>query len=1309
MTMSTDERWLLIEELFALALEQPVSARREFVASLTTEVPELREELEALLAHADCEGVEDPGATLRSAIADAAADLADVVPGPCACRGLDRCGEHRVKMPGSPTAPYKMTVTVAREFFGTERFELVRELGKGGMGIVYEVFDRDRGERVALKMLRNVDGAAILLLKQEFRTLNKLIHPNLVRLGELFESRGDWFFTMELVKGSQLLAWLRAGDAARIRHALSQLVEAIGALHDAGHVHRDVKPSNVLVSDGRVILLDFGLAIARDHEPTTWSNASVVGTPDYMAPEQAAARPIGPEADFYAVGVILYQALTGRLPIHGHPLQVVTDKQHVIPPAPSTLAADIPPDLDLLCCDLLQIDPEMRPQREEVLRRLATPDCHDAQRSGYGSDPLPRRSGRQAFIGREPELSALRDALARQAQGEPVTVLIEAESGMGKSALGEQFVAGLDRHHVVVLRGRCYERESVPYKAIDGVVDSLSRFMARLPDKEAAALLPFHVGSLADVFPVLRDVRVIVEQPRVPNAPDPQEQRRRMFAALRELLARLGARHQLVLMIDDLHWADEDSLALLAAILRSPEAPRLLLLGTTWPRGDDAATDLGKDLRRLVLKPLDEDDTRQLAKTLSESTRASLGESIVDTIVRESAGHPMFVAELVRYAALRGNMGTAAHEICLDDVLAARIEALDPAERQLVELVASADRPVALEVASRALGTAPPTLFSLVDRLQSANLLRATGRTGLDSIELYHDRMRRAVTSRTEQRKTDLHRRLAVALEATAADTQPMLVGEHWEQAGELARATAHYERAGDRATKALAFDHAVKLYERCLALVPDASPSTRAKLADSYANAGRGREAADMYLALAHESKVTADALELEQKAAHQLLRGGHIDDGVVVLERLLTAVGIDLPSTPRQALTSLLWRRARLRIRGTGFTPRDPSQVTREALARIDMVWSAACGLSMTDWICGASFQTLNLLLSLQTGETFRARRALLLEACHVAARGGASARAARLVDFATEGAQLDDPYLSGWACLARAYIAYNQGDWRNAFNRAEAADSIFGSNCTNAIWERNTAHALSHWSQVYLGSLKSLGQMLPKRLHQAELRGDLYAVWAASISVLNWLARDDVARGRAAVARVSERWSLRGYQIQHWREMASNVLLDLYIGDARSARRRIESGWAPMSGSLLTRVQFVRFELHELQARTALAVAVSLQGSERARYLHVAERYTSKLGREGMAWTDAIAMLRRAGIRAARGDQDGAVRAYRAALAACSAQELGLHTAAARVRLGELIGGDEGTTLRDTGFAALRAEDVEQPGRMVALFAP
>src|SRR5262249_14461474 len=200
----------------------------------------------------------------------------------------------------------------------------------------------------------------------------------------------------------------------------------------------------------------------------------------------------------------------------------------------------------------------------------------------------------------------------------------------------------------------------------------------------------------------------------------------------------------------------------------------------------------------------------------------------------------------------------------------------------------------------------------------------------------------------------------------------------------------------------------------------------------------------------------------------------------------------------------------------------------------------------------------------------------------------------------------------------------------------------------------------------------------------------------VWATN-SALSWIARDDVAAGRAAITDVNKRWSLRGYQLQHWNEMMSNALFDIYSGDMLSARRRVVEGWGPMSRSLLTRIQIVRFEVNELQVRTALAAARATTGEERDRLLEIAERYIEKLAREGRPWMKAITTVRRGCLRAARGNTDQAVREFRAAVSASDATEIGLYSAAARVRLGELLGGDEGRALRDDGLARLAAEEI------------
>ncbi|HET9622742.1 MAG TPA: serine/threonine-protein kinase, partial [Kofleriaceae bacterium] len=390
------------------------------------------------------------------------------------------------------------------------RFAIVRRLGSGGMGTVYEALDRAHNTRVALKVLRHVAPDTILRFKREFRALSGVRHPNLVRRGELLGDDDRWCFTMELLDGVRFLDFVRPGapagapgapgfDDARLRDAFRQLVHGLAALHADGKVHRDVKPSNVLVTaQGRVVLIDLGLVLDQRGDSES-SGGNALGTVAYMAPEQALGKRVGPEADLYAAGVLLYQALTGELPFAGDPLAIVERKQRGELVEPRLCVPALAAPWNELCVALLHPAPGARPTVAEILRALDA----SAPPAPIALPCAPAPEAALPFIGRADQLHALRRALDDTRGGQPVVALVAGDAGLGKTALVQWFAAGCRERGAVVLAGRCDARESLPFKAIDGIVDALSRYLARLPAIEVAAVLPRDAALLARTFPVL--------------------------------------------------------------------------------------------------------------------------------------------------------------------------------------------------------------------------------------------------------------------------------------------------------------------------------------------------------------------------------------------------------------------------------------------------------------------------------------------------------------------------------------------------------------------------------------------------------------------------------------------------------------------------------------------------------------------------------------------------------------------------------------------------------------------------------------
>lgn len=1264
----------------------------------------------------------------------------------------------------------------SHDFLGTERFRIRRRLGSGGMGVVYEAHDRETDRLVALKTLTRAEASHISRFKNEFRSLADVSHPNLVSLYEFMADGQFWFFTMELVKGVNFLEYVRPGyqarrvqssrtptmrkgtkssqpeqladyeaetrqldsiretdgssgsssrsidralansklDLDRLTLALRQLAEGLHGLHETEKLHRDIKPSNVLVTEeGRVVILDFGL-VAQVEGKELHDSVTLAGTPDYMSPEQGAQLPISRASDWYSVGVMLYQALTGRLPFSGKFFEVMMNKQNFDPPPPSELVANVPPALDDLCVRLLRRKPEDRPSGREVLRILGQGKTGPL-RSPIVSAPAPSHAPTGTFVGRERQLRQLDEAFTFTRSGQTATVYLHGSSGMGKSALAQHFLQQLRQNYsaAIVLEGRCYERESVPYKALDGVVDSLTKYLMSLPEVKAEALMPREVLALARLFPVMLQVDSVFNAPqREHDVPDPFTLRRKAFAALRELLARISDRQPLVLYIDDLQWSDADSSTLLEDLLRPPDAPPLLLLSSFRTEDLEAKPFLKtlldktgtENCREVYVGALSRPESYEMLDHLLGPAAATLA-PFVEAMVGEARGNPFLLEQLARYALTSDQ--TATTGITLTMMLEARLKPLPKGAREFVDVLAVAGRPVNPEVVYQAAELSGDEM-QLIASLRAAQFIRAgSGHT----LELYHDRLRETLSSQLSPKKvTQIHKRLAQAIEVRGID-DPEALFEHYLGAGERVRAATHAAVAARKATAALAFDRAAAFYRRALELAPSRgaeSVDLRRGLAEALANAGRPAEAAEAYLEVAQLS-AAAQSLDFRRRAAQQLLMGGHIKEGLEQIRSVLAAVGFTLPAGPRRALFSLLLKRLQIRLRGLNFTERDASKIPEADLIRIDTCWAVAAGLGAVDLIRGADFQGRQLLLALRAGEPYRVARALAFEAAQSASRGGkALERAAQIAARARElSEKVGNPHAIGLSIWATGVVAYLGGHWKEAAELCERASEVLREKCTGVAWEVTVTHRFMLSSLLYSGELGEVSRRVPALLSAALDQGNVFAATDLRTRMNSiWLAADDPTKARAEVIEALKAWPQEEFHLQHYSSLLAMVQIELYTGDPEVAWKHLVGQWPALENSMLLRTQVLRIEATYLRARAVLANALPTNDAAKLSY---AESLARKIEKEGMPWAKPLANLARAAVAHQRQQQSDAKNLLTAAAEGFAKGDMHLYEAAARRRLGELLGDARGERLIREADEWMQSQRIQNPERMTRMLAP
>jgi serine/threonine protein kinase/tetratricopeptide (TPR) repeat protein len=1223
---------------------------------------------------------------------------------------------------------------ITGEFTGTPRFTILRRLGEGGMGVVYEAHDKVRNMPVALKTMQRMDPTALYRFKNEFRALVDVSHPNLAALYDFVTEDGQLFFTMELVDGSDFLTYVRgdsgiafadtmAGDPRlsvklpvartmptgrcdmdKLRQALRQLVSGISALHLAGKLHRDIKPSNVLVTPhGRVVLLDFGLVTNVGQQ--AGASRSVVGTAEYMSPEQASSGEVGEPTDWYSVGTMLYEALTGTLPFQGTFLQILLDKQRQDAKPPSSQAL-VAPDLDSLCVDLLRHDPSQRPRGLEILQRLGGPQER--------RPPVTRTAGtaETVFVGRDAHLESLREAFHHTEQGQAAVVWVHGSTGMGKSALLQRFVDSLTlASRVVVLSGRCYERENVAFKAFDSLVDALSGYLRRLPLDQASAILPVEILALTRVFPVLERVPAIAAVPRrtAPIA-DPQERRRRALGAFRELLHRVAMYQPLVLWLDDLQWGDTDSAQLLAEVLRPPDPPLLLVLlsyRTEEAEGspflttlrDPRVGDLGA-VRETTIEvgPLEREDAEQLATQLLQKPN----EGLAKRIAQESQGSPYFVDELVRFAQT-GDV-VEGLPVRLDDALYQRISALPEEPSELLRMVVVAGGPISEDVVLSAADLQGAPGRRAVALLRAEHLIRSR-RGGLDT---FHDRVRETVLAHmAPEAKRGLHAGLAVALLA-AGQNDPDVLTEHFFAAGDTEREAEFAQLAATKAEGALAFDRAVKLYERLLELggTEDTAKQWGHKFADALHNAGRYASAAEQRLRLASTETDLIEAVALRRQAAEEFLCSGHFERGNALLEEVLRSLGYFVPKSPWVVLLALLVARIVLRLRG--LRVRRVRRMRQEAHAT-DALVSAATGLGMTDHVRAGYFQARGLLRALDEGDPLRLVRLVAFETGFSATEGlRTRTRTFRLLAQTERLAEeVGLPHARGLLAAATGFAYFYLADWPRAREHLLLAVQIFAERCTGEYVAAGS-YMLGFRAIMFMGGLRELSERVLPILRQMEAVGDLLGLANLRTEPLAMLrlAHDDMRVADDELRLVESDIPKTRFTVQSWYHLLCRVQLELYRDDPQKALAWIERQWRALRGSLLLHVHLVYLVAWDLRGRASVACAAKLQGTERKQRLAAVETIAKRLGRQGYGVSDGFAAQLRTGVLTLRGQRDEAARSAEEAQRAFEGASMKLHAAASRWSQGVLLGN---AARIDEARAVFEGEHVRRPERFVAMLAP
>ncbi|HRQ37304.1 MAG TPA: tetratricopeptide repeat protein [Chloroflexota bacterium] len=699
------------------------------------------------------------------------------------------------------------------------RYQLVEPIGHGGMGVVYRALDRLVGQEVALKRviereeLGEEDTAVPpltahrftrrLALAQEFQLLAGLRHPHIISVLDYgFDADRMPFFTMDFLPAAQTVveAGRKQPMSAQITLVI-QMLQALTYLHRRGVLHNDLKPANVLVVDGQVKLLDFGLSAAAGQ------SSGGAGTWAYMAPEvmrggKVGHSPYSRASDLFAVGVMAYEMMVGKRPFPTIAAVLTREPDLAALPENELLRA--------LFARLLAPEPERRfASAPDVIYAL----CQATGRTLPPETQAIRESFLQAaqFTGRQAEMQQLTGLMSAAIQGNGAAWLIGGESGVGKSRLLHELVGAALVQGMLVLRGQSLREGGAPYTLWHTAVRRLT-LSAPLDDLEA--------GLLAALTPGLER---LLERPIPAIAIDPQTFHKQLPITFTALFRR--QRQPVLLLLEDLQWARAESLALLAELAAAAAHLPLLILGAYR---DDEAPDLPTRLGDLPVLKIG----RLQAAEIGQLCLAMLGEAgynptLLAYLQKESEGNAFFLVELVRALA------EAAGQLDQIEQAALKPGPLPGGARQIVQQrlsrLTTPDRALLRQAAVLGRDVDSRLLWALFPTTDIPGWLNRCAETAVLEVQegrwrFAHDKLRDGLLADlAEAERQRLHRQAAQAIEAIyPADRHyAAALTFHWRMANEPERERPYALQAAEQALTSSAYQEAVNLFQRALQLSP--------------------------------------------------------------------------------------------------------------------------------------------------------------------------------------------------------------------------------------------------------------------------------------------------------------------------------------------------------------------------------------------------------------------------------------------------------------------------------------------------------